>query len=146
MKKLFLISVFIVNLLSVHAQSSEVYKTDDGAIQGYDPVAYFKSGMAAKGDKQFSYVWSDAEWHFTNKENFDEFKANPLKYAPQYGGYCAYGTAGGHKAPTQPTAWTIVDGRLFLNYNDDVKTMWNKDRKVFIEKADKNWPTVKKSE
>ncbi|MEP6738451.1 MAG: YHS domain-containing (seleno)protein [Chryseolinea sp.] len=146
MKKLFFISLFVIHLSSLYAQSSEVYKTDDGAIQGYDPVAYFKARKAVRGEKQFTYQWNDASWFFSSKANLDEFKANPNKFAPQYGGYCAYGTSEGHKAPTQPNAWTIVDDKLYLNYNDDVKTMWTKDRKSRIEKADKNWPAVKKAE
>jgi predicted lipoprotein len=72
------------------------------------------------------------------------FKANPEKYAPRYGGFCAYGTADGHKAPTSPDAWTIVDGKLYLNYDKSVQSLWKKDQQGYIQKADKNWPEVKK--
>ena len=74
----------------------------------------------------------------------EAFKSNPAKYAPQYGGYCAYGTSEGHKAPTQPDAWSIVDGKLYLNYNKDVQSDWKKKQSELIEKANRNWPKVKK--
>ena len=74
------------------------------------------------------------------------YKASPEKYAPQYGGYCAYGLADGHKAPTDPTAWTISDGKLYLNYNKDVQTSWLKDKNNYIIVANKKWPGLKDKE
>ena len=82
-------------------------------------------------------------WNFSNSRNLDEFKSNPVAFAPQYGGYCAYGVADGHKAPTSPDAWTIVDGKLFLNYNKEVKVLWQKDQPGYIKQANENWVTVK---
>jgi hypothetical protein len=73
----------------------------------------------------------------------EAFKANPEKYAPQYGGFCAYGTSEGHKAPTQPDAWTIVNDKLYFNYNKDVKVLWNKNQSERIKKADENWIEIK---
>ena len=73
----------------------------------------------------------------------ESFKKSPEKYAPQYGGYCAYGTAGGHKAPTQTETWTIVDGKLYFNYNEKVKESWNKEQAKLIEKANTQWPLIK---
>ena len=81
-----------------------------------------------------------------SQENLEDFTMSPEKYAPQYGGYCAFGTAEGHKAPTQPDAWTIVDGKLYLNYDKGVQSQWLKDTAGFILKADKNWPDVKTQE
>ena len=78
--------------------------------------------------------------------NLNSFSKNPDKYVPQYGGYCAYGMSEGHKAPTDPDAWTIVDGKLYLNYNKDVRTKWREDEKGRIDKADKNWPELKDKE
>jgi YHS domain-containing protein len=124
-------------------QSSEVYSTKEGAIDGYDAVAFFKEHKPVKGLKEFSYQWNDAVWYFASLENVKEFKNDPEKYAPQYGGYCAYGTADGHKAPTQPDTWTIVENKLYFNYNQQVKKLWNAKQKEFIEKADRNWPSVK---
>jgi len=128
---------------SLLAQKSEVFTTSDGAIRGYDPVAYFMAGKPVKGDAKFSYTWRGASWHFASQQNLDLFKSNPEKYAPQYGGYCAYGTAKGHKAPIDPQAWTVLNGKLYLNYDADVKATWDKDRPGYIQKADKNWGEIK---
>ncbi len=130
----------------VLAQPSEVFNTEQGAIRGYDPVAYFTVGKPVKGDPQFTYAWKGADWHFASGENLAAFKAEPEKYAPQYGGYCAYGTADGHKAPTEPDTWTIVNDKLYLNYNKKVKETWSKDKAGYIKKADANWPEVAKQE
>lgn len=143
MKKLLTVLFAFVALAQVLAQSSEVFVTDEGAIQGYDAVAYFKEGKPLKGKSEFSTLWNGAQWSFSSKQNLEMFKSNPEKYAPQYGGYCAYGTSEGHKAPTQPDAFTIVNGKLYLNYNKDVRTEWSKNKKERILQADKNWPTVK---
>ncbi len=139
---------FALFLLSVPAlaQKSEVFISETGAIRGYDPVAYFTQGQPVKGTKQLTYTWKGAAWHFANPENLKAFKANPAKYAPQYGGYCAYGTSKGYKAPTEPDAWTIVNDKLYLNYNKKVKETWSKDKAGYIKKADANWPEVAKQE
>src|SRR5271165_7034115 len=105
---------FIIISFGAVAQKSEVFNTPDGAIRGYDPVAYFKENKAVKGDKKFSFSWNAADWYFSNQKNLELFKTDPEMYAPQYGGYCAYGLADGHKAPTDPQAWTITDGKLYL--------------------------------
>ena len=144
MKKILTVLIVVTTMSHVVAQSSEVFTTDEGAIRGYDPVAYFKVGKPVKGKKEFSTLWKGAQWSFSSKQNLDAFKSNPEKYAPQYGGYCAFGTSEGHKAPTQPDAFTIVNNKLYLNYDNDVKIEWNKDQKGRITKADKNWPTVRK--
>src|SRR6516162_3576065 len=105
------IAIVLSGLLStftcVFAQKSEIFVSSDAAIKGYDAVAYFNQGKPVKGSKEYSTVWSDANWYFSNKVNLDAFKTSPEKYAPQYGGYCAYGCAQGHKATTTPDAWTI---------------------------------------
>lgn len=137
----FLLQLFWTTL---RGQSGEVFTTNDGAIGGYDPVAYFQESKPVKGKKEFSYRWNDATWLFSNAQNLKLFKANPQKFAPQYGGYCAYGTAEGHKAPTEPNAWSVVNGKLYLNYNLEVQNLWKKNQIDLIQKADKNWPEVKK--
>jgi len=129
--------------IGINGGIGEVFVTAKGAIDGYDAVAYFTEGMPVKGEVQFTYLWRGASWYFSSAANLEKFRAEPGKYAPQYGGYCAYGTAEGHKAPTQPDAWTIVAGKLYLNYNRDVKDIWSKDRSNFIKKADANWDDVK---
>jgi YHS domain-containing protein len=147
MKKIVLLLGFVAGtILSVSAQKSEVFVKGDAAIRGYDPVAYFTVGKPVKGVKDFSVNYNGAVWYFSSKQNADAFKANPEKYAPQYGGYCAYGLADGHKAPTEPDAWTIVNGKLYLNYDKDVQGMWNKKQKEYIVTADKNWPAIKNKE
>ncbi len=130
--------------LSILAQQSEVFSNKDGAIKGFDPVAFFVESKAVLGVKEFAYDWKNATWHFATKKNKDLFVANPEKYAPQYGGYCAYGIADGHKAPTETNTWTVVDNKLYFNYNLQVKKEWSKDQLNLIKKADELWPTVKK--
>ena len=147
MKKVILLTTFFVACVaSVFAQKSEVFKPSNQAIRGYDPVAYFTAGKAVKGDQKLALHWNDADWYFASKENLNSFTKNPEKYAPQYGGYCAYGLSEGHKAPTDPDAWTIVDGKLYLNYSLDVRTKWRENEKERIDKANKNWPQLKDKE
>jgi YHS domain-containing protein len=137
--------VFLMSVI-ILAQKSAVFNPAEGAIHGYDPVAYFKESKAVKGDKQYAYAWNSAAWYFSNQQNLDAFKANPEKFAPQYGGYCAYGLADGHKAPTDPQAWLIADGKLYLNYNKDVQQIWKKKQAEYIRTADKNWIAIKDKE
>jgi YHS domain-containing protein len=146
MKKITTLAGIVLLLLPLYtfAQKSEVFSTGSGAIKGYDPVAFFTESKAVKGTKEFMHEWNGATWHFASKKNKDLFVANPEKYAPQYGGYCAYGTADGHKAPTETDTWTIVDSKLYFNYNQKVKTLWNKDQTNLIKKADEQWPKIKK--
>jgi YHS domain-containing protein len=143
MHKFLVLYLIAFVLFSCQSKTNEVYSTEEGAIGGYDPVAYFREEKPVKGDKQFVADWNNAKWYFSSEENLTDFKTDPLKYAPQYGGYCAYGTAEGHKAPTQPDAWTIVDDKLYLNYDTDVKSVWMKDQTKLILKADSNWSSVK---
>ncbi|NRF37661.1 YHS domain-containing (seleno)protein [Pedobacter foliorum] len=128
---------------SVYAQKSEIFAPAGKAIKGYDPVAFFKISKPVKGNDSLSYTWKEAKWLFANKENREDFMADPERFAPQYGGYCAYGTAKGHKAPTQAETWTIVGDKLYFNYNNKVKGLWAKDQEAFIKKADENWPEIK---
>jgi len=141
MKRLFNIT-FLLILISVagFAQTSgEIFATDEGAIRGYDAVAFFTENKPVKGAKDFSLEWKGATWYFGTKQNLELFKAHPEQYAPQYGGYCAFGMAEDHKAPIQTDTWTIIENKLYFNYNNDVKKEWSKDTKAFIEKADANW-------
>ena len=135
----------LASFLIVHgnAQQSEVFAPRGTAINGYDVVAFFKESKSVKGSAMYSYQYKDAIWLFSSKEDLDIFMNSPEKYAPQYGGYCAYGTSQGHKAPTQPDTWTIVNDKLYFNYNKQVKEMWVKDQSHLIEVADQKWPEVK---
>ncbi len=144
MKYLLILAMTLLSAAAVNAQKPEIFSTDGKAIKGYDPVAFFKQSIPVKGADSLSYNWKGAQWVFSSKENLENFKANPEQFCPQYGGYCAYGTASGHKSPTQTDTWTIVDNKLYFNYNGKVKEMWVKDQKALIEKADQQWPEVKK--
>lgn len=143
MKKFLLIATAMFFTAYNYAQKAEVFTSKGFAANGYDVVAYFKEGKPVEGKKTFSYQWHDALWLFSSKQNLDSFSHNPDKYAPQFGGYCAYGVSEGHKAPTQPDAWTIVDNKLYLNYNKDVMKLWRQDIPGRIKKADENWLKVK---
>jgi hypothetical protein len=140
-RSVLLISLFLFGSLA--RAEDPVFTTEAGAIRGYDPVAYHLEGKPVPGKPDIVFVWQDAEWHFSNTANRDAFAAKPDKYAPRYGGFCAFGTSRGYKVSTQPEAFTIVDGALYLNYNLAVQETWDKDRPGYIEKADANWVTLK---
>ena len=112
------------------------------AVSGYDAVAYFTEGKPVKGSKKFQTEYMDTKWRFSSQENLDKFLADPTRYAPQYGGYCAWAMAGGYKASGDPDQWKIVDGKLYLNYDAKIKAKWEVDIPGFIEKADVNYPEV----
>jgi YHS domain-containing protein len=112
------------------------------AIKGYDPVAYFTEKRPVKGKAEFEYSFSGAKWRFVSSKDRDMFKAEPEKYAPKYGGYCAYAVSQGKTADIDPEAWTIFQERLYLNLNKDVQRLWEKDMKEYIRKADENWPRM----
>ncbi len=142
MKHLLTGLLIVVAFIQSIAQTS-YFNTDGVAIRGYDPVAYFTESKPVEGSKSFTYKWQGTDWHFKNKENLDLFKANPEKYAPQFGGYCAYGVSEDHKSPTEPDAFTIVNNKLYLNYNKKVKEEWTKDRDERIKKGEVNWVSLK---
>lgn len=128
---------------SAKAQKSAVFAPEGKAVNGYDVVAFFKDSKPVMGADSLSYTYKDVKWLFATQANMVAFKANPDHFMPQYGGYCAYGAAQGHKAPTKPETWTIVGDKLYFNYNLKVKESWTKDEQAMIEKADKNWPELK---
>lgn len=114
------------------------------AVKGYDVVAYFTDGKPVEGKSDFSYEWGGTTWRFASAEHRDMFKADPGKYAPQYGGFCAWAVSQGYTAKIEPEAWKIVDGKLYLNYSKDVQEQWQQDVPGNITKADTNWPGIKK--
>jgi YHS domain-containing protein len=129
--------------ISLLAQKSATFIEGGKAIRGYDPVAYFTENKPVKGNEELVFHWNNASWYFSSQQNLDSFKKEPVKYAPQYGGYCAYGLSNGYKASTEADAWTIVNGKLYLNYNLQVREEWSRERNKRIEKADMNWPKVR---
>lgn len=112
------------------------------AIKGYDPVAYFEASKPVKGDSDFTFDWNGATWYFASSENRDTFVASPEKYAPQYGGYCAWAVSRGYTAKIDPEAWRIHEGKLYLNYSLAVQQNWEKDIPGNIVLGDKNWPSL----
>lgn len=140
---LIIAALAFITAIQAYAQQSEIFSPGGKAIKGYDPVAFFKESKPVKGSDKFQYKWKDATWFFSTSENLEAFKADPEKYAPQYGGYCAYGTSQGHKSPTQTDTWTVANDKLYFNYNDKVKELWTKDQANLIKVADEKWPEVK---
>ena len=111
------------------------------AVGGYDAVSFF-GGEGTEGSKRFTAEHDGAEFRFATQENLDTFLGDPNKYAPQFGGYCAWAVAEGKLAPGDPKFASVVDGKLYLNFNEQVQDTWNTDRAGFIERAEANWPGI----
>ena len=124
-------------------EASEVNIKNGAAAHGYDVVAYFTQSQPVKGKKQFTTKYQGATYRFASQEHLQKFTANPDQFAPQYGGYCAFGTAMGRKFDGNPKAWSIVSNKLYLNLNKRVKERWNTDISGFVRGADNNWPLIK---
>jgi YHS domain-containing protein len=116
---------------------------NDLAIQGYDPVAYFTAGKPTKGSTTYTATYKNAIYQFSSAKNRDLFKANPNSYAPQFGGFCAFGVTKGRKFNTDPTAWRVVDGKLYLNLNHDVQKDWLKDIPGYITVGNETWTNIR---
>ncbi|ARP40929.1 YHS domain-containing (seleno)protein [Vibrio syngnathi] len=116
---------------------------NDIAIKGYDPVAYFANEGPVKGTSEFTATYKNAIYNFVSSENRDEFRSNPSAYAPQYGGYCAFGVAMGKKFETDPLAWKVEGGKLYLNLDKSVQKRWLENTQEFIQDANSNWTTIK---
>ena len=119
------------------------FNTDGTAIRGYDPVAYFTDGKPVEGKAEFSVDHNGAQWRFATAEHRELFAADPEKYAPQFGGYCAWAVANNYTAPIDPDAWTIKDDKLYLNYSKLVRARWALDKDGNIAKATANWPGLR---
>jgi YHS domain-containing protein len=143
-RKLLALSVIAISSSCIAATKPDPINHDRNgvAILGYDPVAYFTDSKPIKGDSQFAFAWHGAVWQFASAQHRDLFKQNPDKYAPQYGGYCAYGTSEGHLVNIDPDAWKIIDGKLYLNYSKSVQQLFLKEPEVRIRRADQNWPNL----
>jgi YHS domain-containing protein len=151
MKKLFnllLVTVFTASIASAQAQTDvrkKQFNLDNAglAIEGYDPVAYFTQQKAVEGKKEISLTNDGVTYHFATTQDRDLFKANPAKYEPQYGGWCAYAMgATGKKVEIDPGTFKLLDGKLYLFYNkffNNTKKSWDKDEANLKAKADANW-------
>jgi YHS domain-containing protein len=114
------------------------------AIMGYDPVAYFTDSRAVKGSEKYSYDWLGTPWHFASREHQDMFAADPIKYAPQYGGYCAAEVVGGSvTVDIDPNAFKIIDGKLYLIYDKPHADDFAAHAGEILSAADANWPKIK---
>ncbi|WP_417688957.1 YHS domain-containing (seleno)protein [Roseibium sp.] len=137
--------ILAASCLALPAQADEIttFVKNDAAIGGTDPVAYFTQGKPVKGSDEFTAVYDDVTWKFSSAENRDKFQADPVKYAPQYGGFCAFGASKGFKVPVIPDAWKIVDGKLYLNNSKSVQARFEADTKGIIHDATLNWEIIK---
>jgi YHS domain-containing protein len=141
-----LCAIAVLGLLVITpAFSGEYFEKDGVAIGGYDPVAYFTEMKPVKGSSVFHAEYQGSTFHFVSAVHRDTFMANPAKFAPQYGGFCAYGMAKGYKASIDPAAFTVGGDKLYLNYNGTVRALWVLDIQSYVKKADQNWLEVRKS-
>ncbi len=125
------------------AQAAQEVNINDGyAVHGYDVVAYFTVGQPTVGNDRYTADYHGATYRFASAAHRDTFAADPAKYAPQYGGFCAFGTSVGRKFDGDPHAWRIVDGKLYLNLNKKVQARWLQDPEGYIRGADHNWPII----
>ena len=129
------LSVWSFNTLAIDPTYTGFFSSN--AIKGYDTVAYFTEGKAVKGDKSYEAEYQEATWLFSSQQNLDLFVANPEKYAPQYGGYCAYGIANDYVVKIDPAQWKIVDDKLYLNYDSNIQKRWLKNIDGYIVAADR---------
>lgn len=124
------------------AWAGEFFERDGVALRGHDAVAYFTENKPVPGVPAHRADYRGSTFQFASKANRDAFVADPARYAPQYGGYCAFGVAGGYKAAIDPAAFSVEGGKLYLNYSREVRQQWGADVPGFIAKADKHWPEV----
>jgi len=152
MRAILLLAVFSLTSLASFSQDAgslrkKHFNLDNGiAIQGYDPVAYFTENKAVKGKKDMAVYHQGVTYHFSSPANKELFKANPSKYEPEYGGWCAYAMGNsGEKVSVDPETFKIVNGKLYLFYNrffTNTLKDWNKNEATLKSKADANWPKL----
>jgi YHS domain-containing protein len=142
MKRIAVVALLLCSAVAAFAAGKQLVNVDSNgvALQGYDPVAFFTDHKPVQGNSQFQSQYGGAKYYFASAEHKQLFDKEPSKYEPQFGGYCAYGTSQGHTAPIKIDAWQIVDGRLLMQYDRDVKDEFNKDQAGNLKKADQNWP------
>lgn len=114
------------------------------AVSGYDVVSYFTEGKPVEGSSKYTLKYKGADWLFSSAENLALFKNDPVKYAPQYGGYCAWAMSNDKRAPGNSPFWTIYNDKLYLNYDQNVLDTWRADKDAFIQKADLHWANLEK--
>jgi hypothetical protein len=125
-----------------HARQPEVFQTNGIAINGTDPVGYFTMGKPDSVFNAHSVNWHGVEWQFDTEEHAEKFSSDPAGYAPIFGGYCSYAASLGYLAPTVPEAWTVYEGKLYLNASLRARELWLRDIPGNIAKAHNNWPKI----
>lgn len=115
-------------------------------IRGYDPVAFFAEGRAVPGNSEYVAEYDGGTYLFSTSANRDIFRANPEKYAPQYGGFCAYGVAVGKKFDIDAGSWRIVNEKLYFNLNPMILEKWSRDANAYILNSEENWPQIRSKE
>lgn len=143
-RRCFTVFLLALSLAGPALALSPVNKTLFGglAIDGYDPVAYFTDGRPVEGSREHVFDWNGATWRFASAAHRELFVQAPEKYAPQYGGYCAWAVSQGYTAGIDPQAFRIENGRLFLNYSPEVQKQWSSDIPGNVAKGDANWPKL----
>lgn len=139
---LILMAMWVLSCARTASVSPVNVNSEGVAIKGYDPVAYFTEKKPVKGVPEFEFVRHGARWRFADSSHREMFSHDPEKYAPRYGGYCAYAVSQGKTADIDPDAWTIFERKLYLNLNKDVRKLWEKDMQKYIQMADRNWPQI----
>jgi YHS domain-containing protein len=134
----------MASLLASQVWAGDFFEVDGLALRGYDPVAYVEAERPTPGDPAHAFTYKGSKFLFASAANRAKFVAAPESYAPQFGGFCALGTANGYKVATEPDAFKVVGGKLYLNYNRKVLDLWSKDTTGYIAKANENWPAVSK--
>jgi len=124
------------------AGTAPVYSEGGVALGGTDPTSYFTEGRPVPGDPAITARWRGATWRFATEAGRARFLQEPERYAPQFGGWCAWAVAEGYTAPTDPQAWRIEEGRLYLNYSRRVQRRWERDVPGNIARGRANWPSV----
>ena len=135
-------SAVILTPQLARAGQPEAFATNGIAINGYDPVAYFTDGKPVEGDPSITSDWMGSKIQFANAEHKAMFDADPEKFGPKYGGYCAYAVSKGYTATTDPGAWAIFEDRLYLNYSKSVRALWSLNKGGHVRSANANWPGV----
>ena len=143
LSRLWLMLILIIMPALAIAKNNSINLNKDGiAIHGYDPVAYFVAGKAKPGKRSLAYQWLGANWLFSSALNRQAFIDNPQQYLPEFGGFCAYAASVGQLADIDPQAWSIVNGRLYLNFSLRVREIWRPRAEEFMGDAKLLWPTM----
>jgi hypothetical protein len=132
----------IAGSVTVHGGEPGRHAKRGLALGGYDAVAYFTESRAVAGRAEFEHEWDGVRWRFASAAHRDRFAKEPERFAPQFGGYCAYAVSQGYTASADPEAWSVVNGRLYVNYSRSVRKTWEKDAAGFIRQGEANWPAV----